>query len=285
MTGVRSAAVIGLGLVGGSVARDLAERGVRVLGYDRDPDSVRDALRDGGIHEALVDLEGIVEVDLVVLAVPVTAAPDVLRTLRLRGDALVTDVGSTKESIVRAAEDAGLGERFVGSHPLAGDHLSGWSASRTGLFRDARVFLTPTSRTTHDALERARALWIALGARTEVIGAAEHDRRMAAISHLPQALATALGSLLGQEGLGRADLGPGARDMTRLAGSSPEMWAAIAADNARHLSSAVRAMQERLATLQDALDAGDAERLRSFFEEGNRWSASGQRQERRQPAD
>lgn len=274
MTSVRSAAVVGLGLIGGSVARDLVERGVRVLGYDRDPATVRDALRDGGIHQALgSELDGTEAVDLVVIAVPVTAAPDVLRQLRVHPGALVTDVGSTKESIIRAAEDAGLGERFVGSHPLAGDHRSGWNASRTGLFRDARVFLTPTSRTAPDALEQARALWTALGARTEVMDAAEHDRRMAAISHLPQALATALASLLAREGLGRADLGPGARDMTRLAGSSPEMWAAIAADNARHLSAAVGAMQERLAALRDALDAGDAERLRGFFEEGNRSSA------------
>ena len=277
MTGVRSAAVVGLGLIGGSVARDLAGRGVRVLGHDRDPAAVRDALRDGGISEALADWEDVGGVDLVVIAVPVTAAPGVLRLIRPRGAALVTDVGSTKESIVRAAEDAGLGERFVGSHPLAGDHRSGWNASRTGLFDGARVFLAPTSHTAPDALQRARALWSALGARTEVMDAAEHDRRMAAVSHLPQALATALGSLLAQEGLGRADLGPGARDMTRLAASSPDMWAAIAADNARHLSAAVGAMQERLGALRDALDAGDAGRLRSFFEEGNRWSAAHER--------
>ncbi|HEX8213641.1 MAG TPA: prephenate dehydrogenase/arogenate dehydrogenase family protein [Longimicrobium sp.] len=272
MTGVRSAAVIGLGLIGGSVARDLVERGVRVLGYDRDPATVRDALRDGGIHEVLGSrLEGTEAVDLVMVAVPVTAAADVLRKLRVLSTALLTDVGSTKESIARAAEEVALGEQFVGSHPLAGDHRSGWSASRTGLFRGARVFLTPTTRTTLEALERARALWTSLGAHTEVMDAAEHDRRMAAVSHLPQALATALGSLLAHERLGRGDLGPGARDMTRLAGSSPEMWAAIAADNARHLSASVGAMQERLAGLRDALDAGDAERLRSFFEEGNRW--------------
>ena len=103
--------------------------------------------------------------------------------------------------------------------------------------------------------------------------AAAHDRRMAAISHLPQALATALASLLADAEICRADLGPGAREMTRLAGSSPEMWAAIAADNARHLSAAIRGMQERLAALDDALDARDAERLTNFFEEGNRWAA------------
>ncbi len=135
MTGVDAAAVIGHGFIGGSVARELAERGVRVLGYDRDPAAVRDALRDGGIHEALTPgLEETEAVDLVVLAVPVTAAPDALRKLRVHAGALVTDVGSTKESIVRAADDAGLSGQFVGSHPLAGDHRSGWSASRTGVF-------------------------------------------------------------------------------------------------------------------------------------------------------
>ena len=267
-----TAAVIGLGLIGGSVARELAARGVRVLGHDRDAATLDEALRDGGIHEALTSDSS---VDLVVIAVPVSAAPAVLRGMGagLRAASLITDVGSTKESIVRAAQDAGLGDRFVGSHPLAGDHRSGWSASRLGLFDGARVFLSPTSHTTPAALEQAAALWAAFGARTEVMDAAAHDRRMAAISHLPQALATALASLLADAEICRADLGPGARDMTRLAGSSPEMWAAIAADNARHLSAAIRGMQERLAALDDALDARDAERLTNFFEEGNRWAA------------
>lgn len=270
MTGVHSAAVIGLGLIGGSVARELAARGVRVLGHDRDPSMIGEALWDGGIHEALT---GDAAVDLIVIAVPVSAAPAVLNGLGagLRGASLITDAGSTKESIVRAAEEAGLGDRFVGSHPLAGDHRSGWSASRLGLFDGARVFLSATSHTAPAALEHASALWTAFGARTEVMDAATHDRRMAAISHLPQALATALGSLLADQTITRADLGPGARDMTRLAGSSPEMWAAIAADNSQHLSSAIDALQSRLSAFRGMLDARDAERLRGFFEEGNRW--------------
>jgi prephenate dehydrogenase len=270
MTGIGSAAVIGLGLIGGSVARELASRGVRVLGQDRDLSAVDEALRDGGIHEALTDNA---VVDLVVIAVPVSAAPGVLRGLStgLRGASLITDAGSTKESIVRAAEQAGLGERFVGSHPLAGDHRSGWSASRLGLFDGARVFLSPTSNSTPAALEHASALWTAFGARAETLDAAVHDRRMAAVSHLPQALATALGSLLAAQTITRADLGPGARDMTRLAGSSPEMWAAIASDNSQRLSSALGALQTRLADLREMLDTQDTERLRGFFEEGNRW--------------
>lgn len=275
MTGIGRAAVIGLGLIGGSVARELAARGVRVLGRDRDGAAVDEALRDGGIHEALTDDAA---VDLVVIAVPVSAAPAVLHGLSagLRGASLITDAGSTKESIVRAAEEAGLGGSFVGSHPLAGDHRSGWSASRLGLFDGARVFLSPTSHTTPAALEQASALWTAFGARIEILDAAAHDRRMAAVSHLPQALATALGSLLADQTISRADLGPGARDMTRLAGSSPEMWAAIASDNSQHLSSAIDALQSRLSIFREMLDARDVERLRDFFEDGNRWFHTGE---------
>ncbi len=270
---MKRAAVIGLGLIGGSMARDLSARGVRVLGYDADPATLADALRDGGVHEALTaDLD----VDLVVIAVPVSAAAAVLHGLgpRLRAAKLITDAGSTKQSIVRAAEDAGLGARFVGSHPLAGDHRSGWAASRAGLFDNARVFLTPTASTDTRALDAAHALWRDLGARTEVVDAAEHDRRLASISHLPQVLATALASLLAAQGISRTDLGAGARDMTRLAGSSPGMWTAIATDNSLHLSAAIGVMEERLGALKDALAKGDAEWLQRFFEEGNRWFES-----------
>jgi prephenate dehydrogenase len=268
---MKRAAVIGLGLIGGSVARDLAARGIHVLGHDRDPTTLAEALRDGGIHEALTaELDA--DADLVVIAVPVSAAVRVLRALgpRLRSAALITDVGSTKSTVVAAAEEAGLGARFVGSHPLAGDHRSGWSASRAGMFGDARVFLSPTASTAPDALQAAHALWRELGAVTEVVDAAEHDRRLASISHLPQALATALASLLAHEGIARADLGPGARDMTRLAGSSPEMWTGIAADNASYLLPAVAALEERLGALRAALAQGDEAWLRRFFEEGNR---------------
>ncbi|CAA9302302.1 MAG: Prephenate dehydrogenase [uncultured Gemmatimonadetes bacterium] len=267
---MKRAVVIGLGLIGGSVARDLAARGVYVLGYDRDPATLAEALRDGGIHEALSDLDA--DADLVVIAVPVSVAAAVLRGLgpRLRAATLITDAGSTKASIVQAAQEAGLVARFVGSHPLAGDHRSGWSASRAGLFVGARVFLSPTASTAPDALDAAHALWRDLGATTEAVDAAEHDRRLASISHLPQALATALASLLSAQAFGRADLGPGARDMTRLAGSSPEMWTAIAADNAHHLVPAVAALEERLGALRAALARGDEAWLRRFFEEGNR---------------
>ncbi|HYW06792.1 MAG TPA: prephenate dehydrogenase/arogenate dehydrogenase family protein [Longimicrobium sp.] len=278
MSAFRTAAVVGLGLIGGSVARALAAGGARVLGWDRDPAAVRDAMAEGVVHGALAEgSDGIESAELVVIAVPVDAAGELLARLapRLGGALLVTDVGSTKASVVRAAEAAGIGDRFVGSHPLAGDHRSGWGASREELFRGARVFLSPTTTATDAALRHAEALWRELGAATELIDAGEHDRRLAATSHLPQLVATALAAVLAGRGAGREELGPGGRDMTRLAGSSPEMWTAIASDNAEPLAAAVAELEHRLREIRAALDANDRPAVRRFLEDGKRWFGEG----------
>ncbi|HEX2094577.1 MAG TPA: prephenate dehydrogenase [Longimicrobiaceae bacterium] len=275
MREVGSVAVVGLGLIGGSLARDLAARGVRVLAHDRDPAAVSAALREGVVHAALgASLEGVEEVDLLVLAVPVSAAPAVLARVlpRLGSVRLVTDVGSTKESVCSAAASLGIGDRFVGSHPLAGSHRSGWSASREGLFRGARVFLTPTPHTREDALSLAREVWTGIGARPETLDATGHDRLLAWTSHLPQAAASALARALAGAGIPPAELGPGGRDATRLAASSPEMWTAIALDNAVPLSTAVEALHAQLGDLHAALLRRDPEALRSFFTAAREWA-------------
>lgn len=274
MTGVRTAAVVGLGLVGGSLARDLAARGVRVLGHDRDPASVDAALREGALHAALgPGLEGVEEAELVAAAVPVTAAPALLRGLapRLRAARLVTDVGSTKAGVCAAAEALGIGGRFVGSHPLAGSHRSGWEASRAGLFEGARVFLSPAPSTREPALALARALWTSLGARPEVVDADAHDLSLALTSHLPHVASAALARALAAAGVPRVELGPGGRDVTRLAGSSPEMWTAIALENAAPLADGVAALRGELDALHAALRAGDAGALRRFFASARDW--------------
>ena len=266
---LRTVAVVGVGLIGGSLARDLAARGVRVLARDRDEAAVREAAGQGIVHP----WTGEEAVDAVVLAAPVRAAPDLLRELlpRLDGVRLVTDVGSTKRSIVEAAEALGIGERFVGSHPLAGDHRSGWDASRAGLFDGARVFLTPTPSTSPDAMRLAEALWTMAGGRPEVIGADEHDARLAWTSHLPQAVSSALAAGLARAGIARGELGPGGRDVTRLAGSSPGMWADIATDNADALAPALAAVENELRELRTMLDSADAAPVRAFFARGREW--------------
>lgn len=266
---IRTAAILGLGLIGGSLARDLAARGVQVFGWDRDEAAVR-AAAEQGIAEPLRWDEPI---DVVVIAVPVLAARDVLADVakKAAGVRLITDAGSTKSSIVRAAQSLGIGDRFVGSHPLAGDHRSGWDASRAGLFADAPVYLCRTPSTTSEAMGLASALWTSVGGQPQVMDADRHDVRLAWTSHLPQVVSTALALTLAQPAMSRASLGPGGRDVTRLAGSSPEMWADILLDNADALASALAMVQVQIGGISKAVAAGDRAGLLRSLEEARKW--------------
>lgn len=273
----RTAAIIGLGLIGGSIARDLAAAGVRVLGSDADPGTL-DAAREAGVVEATgPGLERLSEADWVVLGVPVDAAPELLASLAplVAGAELITDLGSTKRAVTAAAEALGLGDRFVGSHPFAGDHRSGWEASSRGLFRGAPVFLTPCPSSGDAALHAARALWDLCGATIQVLDATEHDRLLAWTSHLPQVASTALALALRKGGVGPEHLGRGGRDVTRLASASPDVWTGIALENADQLRPAVDALLDQLATLRGALDARSRETVRDFFSRGAEWAGPG----------
>lgn len=272
-----TAAVIGLGLMGGSLARDLAALGVRVLVSDVRPEVTVAALDEGVAVAALDDdLAGAGEVDLVVIATPVDSARGVLDRLapKLSSRTIVTDLGSTKQSISRHAEAVGIGDRFVGSHPLTGDHRSGWAASKKGLFDAAHVFVCPTSLTRGEIVERVERLWATVGASTEVLNPADHDRRMAWVSHLPQVVSSALALALRGGGFGPSDLGPGGRDVLRLAGSDPEVWSAICLDNADNLIDAVDDLQGRLFRLRSALSDRQGESIASFFEVSRAWHRS-----------
>ncbi|HSH45940.1 MAG TPA: prephenate dehydrogenase/arogenate dehydrogenase family protein, partial [Longimicrobiales bacterium] len=163
--------ILGLGLIGGSLARDLAALDVPVAAADLDPARVTAALYEGVVRESLDPRAPELRArDLVVLAVPVGAAPELVRHLAplLPPDAVLTDVGSTKRDIVAAARAAGIPGRFVGAHPMAGSHTAGWSASRQGLFRDARVWLCPAAASA-EAHHRVRAMWESVGARPEIV--------------------------------------------------------------------------------------------------------------------
>lgn len=277
MTGqfpVKHAAVIGLGLIGGSMARDLAANGVTVSAYDADPAQLEAAMRDGVVTHALdASLRGVGDADLVVIAVPVDRALDVLRALspHVGEHTLVTDVGSTKGRIVALAEQIGIGRLFIGSHPMAGDHRSGWPASRPCLFENAPVYVCATPSTDPAIAMRNDALWRALGARTIPMDAELHDEKLAWTSHLPHMIAVVLGITLGAGGVVRDELGPGGRDMTRIAGSSPEMWTAIAVDNARAIDESLAVAEREIATLRQSLARGDAGALRAQFTAARAW--------------
>jgi prephenate dehydrogenase len=270
----RRVGVVGLGLMGGSLARALAARGVRVLGFDRDQASLDAAVTEGMVHEALDDsLAGIERADVVVLATPVAATARLLTRLgdRLAGPSLIMDVASTKRSIVAAAEAAGLGPRYVGAHPLTGSHRSGWGASRASLFEDARVFLCPAPSTTPAALELATSLWRELRAGVELLDPAVHDDQMAWRSHLPHILSSALAVTLRDANVRRSALGPGGRDMTRLAGGSTTMWSPIVDDNADAIAGALAACEARLREFREALVRGDTSATRRFLQSGVEW--------------
>jgi prephenate dehydrogenase len=269
----RRVGVIGLGLMGGSLARALAARGVQVLGYDREQSFLDAAVAEGIVHQALdATLAGVERADVVVLATPVTATTALLKRFgsRLEGPSLIMDIASTKRRIVAAAEAAGLGPRYVGAHPLTGSHRSGWGASRATLFDDARVFLCPSASTTPQTLRLAESFWRALRAGVEVLDAAEHDEQMAWRSHLPQAVSTTLALTLREAGVSRSALGPGGRDMTRLAGGDPGLWTGIMSDNAPAILEALAAMEAQLRLFRERLAAGE-DGVRESFADGRDW--------------
>jgi prephenate dehydrogenase len=259
--------VVGLGLIGGSMARDLHGLGVRVLGYDRDRAALEAACADGAVDGAIdSSMTGLAAADAVIVAVPVSELPAVLGTIAAAtGPRLITDVGSTKRSAIAAAESVGVGERFVGSHPMAGDHHSGWTATRTGMFAGATVYLCRTRRTRSEAFTLAEELWGALGARTQIIDAETHDERLAYASHLMHAAATALTLTLEEAGVSQAELGRGGRESTRLAGGSVDMWSAIALDNADNVTRAIRSLEMQLERLRVALAENDERAVRRIL--------------------
>lgn len=284
LDGVGTIAVVGLGLMGGSLARDLAGRGYRVIAADPDADALAGAMAQGvisGTFPVGVDGSGdrsaeqrLAEAGLIVVATPVLAALPILRWLAgaAPAHAVLTDVGSTKRSIVEAAGAAGLSHRFVGGHPVAGDHRSGWAAARAGLFVGSRVWLCSADGSADEAEALVAAMWAEVGARPRSVDAVEHDEMVAWSSHLPQLLASALGCALDGAGLDRSRLGPGGQDTTRLAGSDPALWTEILMDNADALEPALDALLEELVRLRRHIGDLDDASLRATLEDARRWA-------------
>lgn len=276
-------AIIGLGLIGGSLARDLAALGHRVLGTDADFATLDAALAQGVVADAFrleefdVDQASagvLAEARIAVIATPVRAAPRLLTRLAIAAchDAILTDVGSTKRSIAAAATEADVGHRFVGGHPMAGDHRAGWGASREGLFQGATVWICPGS--TERATSMIEALWRSVGAVPQRIEPAEHDCLVAWTSHLPQLVASALGLALRDQGVAREQLGPGGGDATRLAASDPGLWSDILSDNADAIEPALEAAIDALTRFHHHLAARDADAVRGALAEAREWGTA-----------
>ena len=188
-----------------------------------------------------------------------------------RPGALLSDVASLKEPVERAARAAGLEDRWVGSHPMAGSEGSGFDAGRADLYDGARVWLVADDAA-GAARDRVAALWEAVGGRPAPTGAAEHDRLMALASHLPQLTANGLARVLDDAGVTRDALGPGGRDMTRLAASAPGMWTDLLAEAPAELPEALEALASELRAMADEVRAGRMDSVAERMERTGRWS-------------
>lgn len=263
-------ALLGLGLIGGSVARAAHAAGWHVAAWTPSGAGPRTARAEGAIDVAGGTLrEAVADADLVVLAAPPTACAELLGVLAgagrdaLRRDAVISDVASTKALLIEQA--AALGLRFVGGHPMAGSEMSGFDAGSADLFRDRPWIVVPPAAGDEAAVARVEELARACGARPLRMTAAEHDAAVAAISHLPLVVAAALvEAVAGGPGdpvspgwpAAAALAASGWAGATRLARGDPAMGAGIAATNAGPLAAGVRAIREQLGEWLLLLEAG-----------------------------
>jgi prephenate dehydrogenase len=253
-------AVVGVGLIGGSIGLAARAAGADVRGWDAGEDVLSRALERGVVSVACGSVaEALDGADAAFVAVPVGALPDtVAQVLAAAGeDCVVTDVGSTKRSVVAAIDDP----RFVGGHPLAGAETAGVEHARADLFRGATWYLTPTERTGGILYERLHRLLIELGAHPAALDAETHDALLATVSHLPHVLANVLvaraARVLSDEGERLPATGPSFRDATRVAGANTDIWRDIYIANADALVEAIDDTVRRLGEVREALVAGD----------------------------
>jgi prephenate dehydrogenase len=254
-------AVIGVGLIGGSVAMAARQRlGATVSGHDRSPAALEAALAGGALDRACATVaEAVADAQAVFVAVPVGSLPEVVGEALVAAprDCVVTDVGSTKRAVVAAHDDP----RFVGGHPLAGAENAGVEHARPDLFEHSTWYLTPSSTTAGVLYERLHRLLHGLGAQPTAIDADTHDRMLATVSHLPHVLANVLVSqaagTLQAGGERLPATGPSFRDATRVAGAPSAIWTDIYLSNRDALTAEIDGTLTRLMAIRSALADGD----------------------------
>src|ERR1700687_2122248 len=274
----RQMTVCGVGLIGGSLALISRRAGVvgKVVGLGRSQANLDVAVEREMIDVATRDpVEAARGADLIVLAVPIMTMRATLEKMieHAAPDAVVTDVGSVKGFVVRELEPLITGKRaLVGAHPVAGKETTGALAAELGLFRDRRVIITPSAKSTPDAINKIEQLWSETGACVEMMDPETHDELLARASHLPQIVSSVLAAALSDERVGDklvAEYGAGGlRDTTRLAASSWEMWRDIFITNREAIAAALKLYGATFAEFQRIMEAGDSAGLEKIFNRG-----------------
>jgi len=268
-------AVVGVGLIGGSLALALKEAGAvgHVVGIGRGLPNLETALRLGVVDSYTLDLAaGVADADVIFLATPVQALGTVAEQAMpyLKAGAIITDGGSVKQAVIDAIEPHLRDDvHFVPGHPIAGTENSGAEAAFATLYRDRRCILTPTGKTASEALHRMQRMWQLVGSQVVIMDVEKHDRVLAAISHLPHMVAYALVNAVGSydrynENILEYSAG-GFRDFTRIASSDPTMWRDIAMTNREALIEMMEQFETFFAELKEDVAIGSGERLFEFF--------------------
>ena len=268
----KKVAVFGLGLLGGSICRGLKKinADIRISAFGRNPEKLEPALRDRVVDQAGgFDGMSLSGVELAVVSMPVEPSIDIIRRIlsspELDPGAIVIDVGSVKEKIVRSLDRIDRSDRFIGCHPMAGSEKMGYEHSRDDLFNGSSVIITPHARNRESEVRTVRRFWESLKALTVIISPEEHDLIMAYTSHLPHVVASSLVRVFYRfrEERGDADLsaciGKGFLDATRISSGSPDMWRDIVALNRKNILAALDRFIEELGTLRDVVSGAEAE--------------------------
>lgn len=275
---IKQLTLIGVGLIGGSFVLDLKQRGLvqTVVGVDVNAQNLRDALALGVIDcaESEISAQSVGDADLVLLATPMATLPEICRQLAqfLPSEVIISDVGSTKMSAMSAFMQFLPNHlaHCVAAHPIAGSDKSGAVSAHTGLFKQKKVILCPHNNQSSGSLKKMETLWQAVGAQVYELSAEEHDKVMAAVSHLPHLFAFAYvhQMLDNPQGAGYLQFaGSGFRDFTRIAASHPQMWTDITLENRDNLLKLLSEHLAQLAYLQTCLHNQDVEKLYRYFAE------------------
>lgn len=273
---IKQLTIFGVGLIGGSLALALRKAGYcdKVVGCSRNAEHLQRAVDLGVIDSYTLDpKEAVQGADMILLAVPMRAIKSVLESIvgHIDADAIITDAGSAKGSVIRAAAEAFGGSvppNFVAGHPIAGREKSSVEAAIDDLYINHKVVLTPSSETNANAVLRVKEMWQTAGATVEILDYKQHDDVLAATSHLPHVLAYSLVNTLSKSEYGDAvfDYAAGGfKSFSRIASSDPVMWRDICLENKEAILSALNDFQQDLSDLSKLIETDDEDALTELF--------------------